>query len=99
MLKKFAAALVATALIAGPALAASSTGTDGAKVVAISKHKAKHAKTVKHVPSHHRNHVVLHKTGKRKVTQHVRLTTHHRRHVAHAVKPAKQGKSHKTTRG
>jgi hypothetical protein len=93
MLRKFAAAMLATALIAGPALAASPDGNAGstpATVTApasstVTKPMAKPAtKMVKHF----RTHVVRHKVGKSKVARHFNSTSRH--HLA--LRPVKHSK-------
>ncbi len=94
MLRKFAVAMLATALIAGPALAASPAGNAGspATVTApasttVDKPMAKPAtKMVKHF----RSHVVRHKVGKIKVAQHFKSTKAPRHHIA--LRPAKHSK-------
>ncbi len=100
MLRKFAAAMLATALIAGPALAASPAGNAGstpATVTApasttvnkpiVNKLTAKPAtKMVKHF----RRHVVRHKVGKVKVAQHFKSTKAPRHHLA--LRPVKHSK-------
>jgi hypothetical protein len=89
MLRNFTAALIATALVAGPALAAQPSSDAGASpaVAAPADTKAqaapqatdarKPAKTVKHARTRARNHV--------------------RHHVAHVAKPGKVTKSVKSS--
>ena len=102
MLRKISAALLATALVAGPALAAPPAGGAGptpaatapAPTNAVIKPTAKPAKMVKHV----RRHLVRHKVGKIKVARHVKSTKMHRHRVAaHVGNPAKAGKGGKST--
>jgi hypothetical protein len=99
MLRKIAAAVVATALIAGPAFAAPPSSTAGATPATSStmtKPAAKPTMTVKHVRKHRHlvRHKVVHKT---RVARH--LSKMHRRHFAsHVVKPIKHGKPTKTTK-
>jgi hypothetical protein len=87
MLTKFAAALLATSLIAGSAIAAQPSGTaasNGAPAVQTqvpstpAANAAKPGKTVKHT-ARHRNHVRKH------VARNSRHVVHHARHA----KPAK----------
>jgi hypothetical protein len=91
MLRNFTAALIATALVAGPALAAQPSSDAGAAPAAASAAPAntkgqavpkatdarKPVKTVKHAQSHAR--------------------THARHHVAHVVKPGKTAKTPKSS--
>jgi hypothetical protein len=100
MLRKFAAAMLATALIAGPALAASPADNAGSTPAiatapasttvnkpAINKPMAKPAsKMVKHF----RRHVVRHKVGKIKVAHHFKSTKTPRHHLA--LRPVKHAK-------
>ncbi|MGA8616834.1 MAG: hypothetical protein WB760_35075 [Xanthobacteraceae bacterium] len=107
MLRKFAVAMLATALIAGPAFAASPPGNAGstpATVTApasttVTKPMAKPAsKMVKHF----RRHVVRHKVGKIKVAQHFKSTKAPRHHLALRLvkhsKFSKVGKINKTSK-
>jgi hypothetical protein len=103
-MRRIAAALLATALIAGPAFAASPAGDAGkASATAaagsgnsVEKQATKPGKTA--TTHHARKHVVRHKSGK--TTRHVaRLKTHRRHLVAHvnkSVKVERAGKSDKT---
>jgi hypothetical protein len=95
MLRKFAAAMLATALIAGPALAASPAGNAGstpATVTApasttVNKPMAKPAtKMVKHF----RSHVARRKVGKIKVAHHFNSTKAPRHHLV--LRPVKHSK-------
>lgn len=96
MLRKFAASLLATTLIAGAAVAApasNSTGPSPAAAAApastaAAKQTAKPAGTVKHA----RKHIVRHKVGATKVSRHAKSTNTHRHQLASPVKPAKGGK-------
>jgi hypothetical protein len=105
MLRKFAAALLATALIAGPAFAASPLGGPGSPATVnapastmLAKPAVKHATTVRHF----RRHVVRHKVGKIKVARHFKSTKTPRQHIAAPVvkhtKFSKVGKVNKTSR-
>jgi hypothetical protein len=79
MLRKFAAALLATSLIAGPALAAPPAGSAGSPVTVsttINKPAVKHAKLARHL----RRHVVRHNVGKTKMARHFKSTPRH--HIA-----------------
>lgn len=104
MLKKFAAVLLATSMIAGAAFAAETTTNDGsppATMTAGSTGKAattnkvataKPAKHVKHASKHGRKHVGHAKRGT-KLTQHGKATKTHKAHVVRhkSAKTAKQG--------
>jgi len=76
MLTKFAAALLATSLIAGPALAAQSSGTPASNATAPAVQTQTPPKTVKQT-AHHRNHV----------RKHVARTKGHAMHHARHAKP------------
>jgi hypothetical protein len=105
MLRKLAAGLLATALIAGPAFAQSS-GNAGSAPPAATAIQAPAASTsqpaakpaVKPIKSaklvkHARKHVARHKVGKSKTVRNAKLTKTHRRHIAaHVTKPVKTGK-------
>jgi hypothetical protein len=76
MLRKFAAALLATALIAGPAFAAPPAGStvSAPASATLNKPAVKHAKMVKHF----RRHVVVrHKVGQIKMARHFKAPRHH----------------------
>jgi hypothetical protein len=79
MLRKFAAALIATTLIAGPALAAPPAGSVGSPAInapastTVNAPAVKHAKMVKHF----RGHVVRHKIVKTKMARHFKAPRHH----------------------
>jgi len=97
MLRKLSAALLATALIAGPAFASDPAGPAGstpaastapAPTNAVTKPAAKPIKTVKHV----RHHTVRHKVGKIKPVRHFRSTKHGHHIAVHVAKPGKFGK-------
>lgn len=101
MIRKFAAALLATALIAGPAFAASATGNDSkAPAAAQSVKPAKTAKS-NHVRKHHR-YVVRHRNaGKLASVHHIKRHKRHGHYMAHVVKapvakPAKTDKVNKS---
>lgn len=85
MLRKLSAALLATALIAGPAFAAApAAGNQSAPAATTAP--AKHA-------SHHR---LRHRPLRIKSAHHLKRTkTHHSRVAAHSGKPAKTGKTDK----
>lgn len=103
MLRKFAAALVATALIAGPAFAqtnptpspsapaAQTTPNKPAAPTTAAKPAVKSTKTVKHAAKHTRKHVRKHesRTGKRHAMHH-RHVQSAKRHPASAAKSGKQ---------
>jgi hypothetical protein len=103
MLRTFAAALLATALIAGPALAqtpGAASSAPAATAPATSgvagKTAVKPVKSVKTI-KHARHHVARHKAGKTGLVRHTRLVKHRHHHlVAHIAKP---GKGDKSTRG
>jgi len=102
MLRKFAAALLATTLIAGPAFAAPPSGSAGstpaastaaapASTNAVTKQTAKPTKTVEPARKHARKHA-RHKLGTMKVSRHFKSAKMHRHYVAAPVKPVKGGK-------
>lgn len=103
MLRKFTAALIATALVAGPALfaagpAQAATPTAAAATAATptrtaSKPVGKLAASIKHL----RKHLARHNVGKAKLPRHVKLAAEPMRHrsAAHAVKTAKTVKTSK----
>ncbi len=101
MLKKFAAVLLATSMIAGAAFAAETTtnaGSPPATVAADSAGKiatakpAKLAKHVKHASKHGRKHVAHAKRGT-KLTHHGKTSKTHKAHVVRhkSAKAAVQG--------
>jgi len=100
-MRKFATALLATALIAGPAFAASATGNDGKTPAA--EQTVKPAKTAKtnHVRKH-RHYVVRHRNGgKLAAAHHVKRHKRHGHYMAHVAnahvaKPAKTDKTNKS---
>ena len=102
MLRKFAAALLATALIAGPALAAPPVGSAGSPVTvpapaatSVTKPAVKHATMVKHF----RGHVVRHKVGKIKMARHFKSGRHHlAAPLVKHPKVSKAGKVNKTSK-
>jgi hypothetical protein len=105
MLRKFAAAMLATALIAGPALAASPAGNAGsvpATAPASTTVSKPMAKPVTKMVKHFRSHVARHKVGKIKVAHHFKSTKAPRHHLA--LRPVKHskfskaGKVNKTSR-
>jgi len=105
MFKKLAAALLATALIAGPAFAAPTAGNGGATTTtttatthhAVSKHAklAKSKKLANHARKHINKHVARGKVHTMKQARHVKPTTTHKSHLAksHIGKTAKITKS------
>lgn len=95
-MRKFAAALLATALIAGPAFAASSTDNKGNTPAAAQTVKpAKTAKT--HHVRKHRHYVIRHRNAGKLAYVH-RIKRHHRHghYMAHVVKPVKTNKINKS---
>ena len=99
MLRKFAAALLATTLIAGPAFAASPTGNAGTPAAASAPAApAAPTKTVKHARLHARHHVACGKVAGSKMSRLLKSAKTHRAHVAApAVKPATVGKAAKNS--
>ena len=98
MLRKLAAALVATTLIAAPAFAAPASNDAGAPPAvssSLTKPAAKPTMTVKHVRKH--RHIVRHKIGKVKVSRHFSKKHHIATHAGKPVKPGKTSKTIKTT--
>jgi hypothetical protein len=111
MLRNFAAALLATTLIAGPAFAAQPSADVGSKPATVTTPAAttapapaketsatKPVKTVKHARMHARHHVARAKIGKSrsmKVAQHAKVS--HQRHAAHIAKPLNAGKGNKAS--
>jgi hypothetical protein len=90
MLRKLSAALLATALIAGPALAADPAGTAATSPTATAA--PAHAK-------HVRKHIVSHKVSKTKLLRYGKSAkTHRHRTVAHVAKPVKSAKAVKTNK-
>ena len=96
MMRKFAAALLATALLAGPAFATSANGNAGNTPGAAQTVKpAKTAKTP-HVRKHHR-YVVRHRnSGKLASAHRIKRLKRHGHYVAHVVKPLKTNKAGKS---
>ena len=96
MMRKFAAALLATALVAAPAFAASATGhTDKTPAAAQTIKPAKTAKT-HHGRTHHHS-VMRHRhSGKVASIHHVKRHKRHGHYVAHVVKPLKTNKAGKS---
>jgi hypothetical protein len=98
MLRNFAAVLLATTLIAGPAFAAQSSGGAGATPAAVPSasqsvtkqaHRTKPSKMVKRVRAHAHKHFARGKVGKMTLARHFKSTKTHRGHVAHIAKPVK----------
>ena len=84
MLKTLVAALIATSLVAGPALAAKSTTTGAGETPKVhTKHHVRHHTHhhVKHVVKHKKHHMVKHHAVKHK--------KHHVHHMAKVSKPQK----------
>ena len=102
MLRKFAAALLATALIAGPALAAPPAGSAGSPAAVnasasttVNTPAVKHAKMVRHF----RNHIARHKVGKITTARHFKSGRHHlAKPLVKHTKFSKAGKINKTSR-
>jgi hypothetical protein len=95
MLRKFAAALLATALIAGPAFAASPAGNVGSTPATVTTPASTNvtkpvAKPATKMVKHFRRHVVRHKVGKIKLAQHLKSTKAPRHHLA--LRPVKHSK-------
>jgi hypothetical protein len=103
MLRKFAAVLLATTLIAGPAFAAQPSGNAGATPAAPAatapapagaatktvSTPVKPIKTVKHVRKHARKHVVRGKTHTMKQARHLKPAKTHQSRVSHKAKSVK----------
>ena len=96
MLRKFAGLLLATALVAGPAFAAtdnagSVTAMTPARHHALPKHSklTKHTKIVTHARKHAHKHVVHGKPHKTKQAQHLKPATTHKAHLGKTAKVAK----------
>ena len=96
MMRKFAAALLASALIAGPAFAAPVTGDAGKSPAAAQTVKpAKSAKT--HHVRRHRHYVIRrHNGGKLVSARHIKRQSRHGHYVAHVAKPLKTDKAGKS---
>jgi hypothetical protein len=96
MMRKFAAALLATALIASPAFAASATGNTHKTPAA--EHTAKPAKTAKtHHARTHRHYVVRHhNSGKLASVRHINRHKGHGHYLAHVAKPMNSNKAGKS---
>jgi hypothetical protein len=95
MLRKFAAAMLATALIAGPAFAASPAGNVGSTPATVAAPASTTvvkpvAKPASKMVRHFRTHVVRHKVGKIKVAHHFKSTKAPRHHLA--LRPVKHSK-------
>jgi|SRR5579884_3581279 hypothetical protein len=95
MMRKFAAALLATALIAGPAFAASATGNTDNTAAAQTVKPAKSAKA--HHVRNHRHNVVRHRNGgKLAAAHHIKRHKKHGHYVARVAKPVKTDKAGKS---
>jgi hypothetical protein len=91
MLRKFAAAMLATALIAGPALAASPAGNVGSTPATVTAPASPNVtKPAIKMVKHSRSHVVRHRVGKIKVAHHFKSTKAPRHHFA--LRPVKHSK-------
>jgi len=95
MLRKFAAAMLATALIAGPALAASPAGNVGSTPATVTAPASTNVikpvtKPAIKMVKHSRRHVVRHRVGKIKVAHHFKSTKAPRHHFA--LRPVKHSK-------
>src|ERR1700676_786480 len=98
MLRNFTAALLATTLIAGPALAAQSTGTAGStpatqaapaahgKQTAAVKPATSVKPMVKHAAKHSRKHLVRGKSGTMHQARHIKPAKTHQAKVSHQVR-------------
>jgi len=94
MLRKFAGVLVATALIAGPAFAAQSTGDNGAATPAghlAAKHvkSSKHTKIMTQAQKHAHKHVAHGKLHRAKQARHLKPTTTHKAQLGKTAKTVK----------
>jgi hypothetical protein len=96
MMRTFAAALLATALIAGPAFAASTAGNTGNTAAAA--HTVKPAKTAKtHHIRKHRHDVARHRdSGKLASVHHVKRHKGHGHYLTHVAKPVQTNKTGKS---
>ena len=102
MLRKFATALLATALIAGPALAAPPAGSAGSPATVnapasttVNTPVVKHAKMVRYF----RKHIARHKVGKITTARHFKSGRHHlAKPLVKHTKFSKAGKINKTSR-
>lgn len=95
MMTKFAAALLATALIAGPAFAASTAGDTGdAGKSPAAEQSVKPAKTAKtHHVRKHPHYVVRHRNGGKLASMHhIKRHNRHGHYLAHVAKPLKTNK-------
>lgn len=105
MLRKLSAALIATALIAGPALAAANSAgaaTSTPAATPASTNAAKPAdKPIKTVKHQHKPRIRHHVVAKKKMPRHVKLSAkHHRLHVvSHPRKTNKIVKESNTKNG
>ena len=100
-MRKFAAALLATALIASPAFAASATGNTGdAGKSPAAEQSVKPAKTAKtHHVRKHPHYVVRHRnSGKLASTHHIKRHNRHGHYLAHIAKPLKSDKAGKSNK-
>jgi hypothetical protein len=87
MLRNFTAALIATALVAGPALAAQPSSDAGAPPAAAPA-----------APANTKGQTTIKKTDALKPVKTVKhARTHVRHHVAHVVKPGKAAKTAKSS--
>jgi hypothetical protein len=99
MLRNFAAALLATALICGPALAAQPASGAGSTPAAAATsqtinaqtNEAKPSKFVKRMPTHVRKHTVRGTAATVKLSRHSGRVAIHRHRVAHVAKPGQIG--------
>jgi negative regulator of sigma E activity len=90
MLRKFAAVLLATALVAGPAFAAQSSDSAGATPAAattgvnakVQTSTSKPTKPVMHARNHVRKHIARAKVGTMKQARHVKSTKTHQANVS-----------------
>lgn len=96
MMRKFAAALLATALIAGPAFAASAAGYTGKTPAAEQTVKPMKTAKTHHVRNHHRYVIRHHKNGKLASMHRIKRPVRHGHYVAHVAKPLKTNKTGKS---
>ena len=93
MLRKFAAALIATTLVAGAAFAAEPSGTAGTMPAAATANvkaaTAMPTKTVKHAQKNARKHLARGKTGTMHQARHVNSAKTHQAAIAKSVNSAK----------
>lgn len=101
MLRKLSAALIATALIAGPALAAANSAGAATSTPAATNAAKPADKPIKTVKHQHKPRIRHHVVAKKKMPRHVKLSAkHHRLHVvSHPRKTNKIVKESNTKNG